>query len=452
MLSTGRLDAFDLRDEVIGTYRDYVQGFIKIADQRVRDAVDEALGSGNLWPQPWVQINPTYRLEADTRQLIDHRKLFDERIFPAFSSDDGAPWQFYTHQVQAFERAAAGRPYVMTTGTGSGKSVTYIAPIIDHVLRTKQAATDRSIRAIIVYPMNALANSQLDALKGFLPGGCVHDAVDEEGDFHPERLTGEVTFARYTGQEDRNVRQALVEHPPDILLTNYVMLELLLTRVWDRNLLGNADKLKFVVLDELHTYRGRQGADVALLLRRVAEAAGKLKGADRTDELLYVGTSATMASDGTPAEQRATVAGVASTLFGTRVEADDVIGETLERVTDGEVDPGELRAAVHNGWQPPADIDRLRADPICRWVESRIGVAPDAEGTLRRQVSACFACAAGMSTAWRSGMNSAPATTSCCYRKHRSRRLAGAMWWFPIRRAAGRRPAGCRAGGAAARP
>lgn len=74
---------------------------------------------------------------------------------------------------------------------------------------------------------------------------------------------------------------AAVENPPDILLTNYVMLELLLTRVWDCNHLGNADKLRFVVLDELHTYRGRQGADVALLLRRVANAAGKLRGANQ---------------------------------------------------------------------------------------------------------------------------------------------------------------------------
>src|SRR5680860_356579 len=333
MTATGRLDAFALREEVIGTYRDYVKGFIKISDPRVAAEVDAALASGNLWPEPWVQINPTYKLEADTDELVE-RGLFDAEAKPSFSSGDGTPWQFYTHQVEAFARALVGRPYVMTTGTGSGKSVTYIAPIINHVLRDKREHSERSIRAIIVYPMNALANSQLEALRGFLPGGCVHDAVDDDGVFHPKQLTSAVTFARYTGQESRDIRQALVENPPDILLTNYVMLELLLTRVWDRNLLGNSDRLRFVVLDELHTYRGRQGADVALLLRRVANAAGKLKGAGRTDELLYVGTSATMASDGTPAEQREAVARVASTLFGSEVAPDDVIGETLQPATD----------------------------------------------------------------------------------------------------------------------
>ena len=70
MSSTGRLDAFALRDEVIATYRDYVESFIKISDPRVSSEVDEALESGGLWPDPWVQVNPTYHLEADTDQLI----------------------------------------------------------------------------------------------------------------------------------------------------------------------------------------------------------------------------------------------------------------------------------------------------------------------------------------------------------------------------------------------
>lgn len=381
-MTTGRLDAFKLRDDVIETYADYVTSFIKIADDRVAEKVDESLEAGDLWPEPWVQINPSYKVEATTEDLI-RNGTFDPAIRPSFSSAGGDPWRFYTHQVEAFARAVAGRPYVMTTGTGSGKSVTYIGPIIDHVLRT---GSGRGIKAIIVYPMNALANSQIDALKEFLPGGYVLDAIDKEtGVLDKAKLTAPVTFARYTGQEDRNQRNALIEHPPDILLTNYVMLELLLTRVYDRNLLGNADRLRFVVLDELHTYRGRQGADVAMLLRRVANAAGRLKDADRTEDILYVGTSATMASEGTPAEQREAVAGVASTLFGTTVDPDDVIGETVEAVTDHTVvSDAALTAAVGPPWTAPADYAALKVDPVAAWTELQIGVAPDAEGTLRR--------------------------------------------------------------------
>jgi very-short-patch-repair endonuclease len=380
-MTTGRLDAFKLRNDVIKTYADYVTSFIKIADGRVAQKVKESLDAGDLWPEPWVQINPSYRVEATTDELIAGG-TFDAAIRPSFSTSDGDPWRFYTHQVEAFLRAAQGAPYVMTTGTGSGKSVTYIGPIVDHVLRT---GTGQGIKAVIVYPMNALANSQVDALNEFLPGGYVLDAIDENGVLDKAKLTGPVTFARYTGQEGRNVRNALIEHPPDILLTNYVMLELLLTRVYDRNLLGNADKLRFVVLDELHTYRGRQGADVAMLLRRVANAAGRMKDVDRTEDILYVGTSATMASEGTPAEQRTAVAAVASTLFGVTVDPDNVIGETVEPVTDHAVaSTAALSGVVGPSWTSPDDYDALRSDPVAAWIETQIGVAPDAEGTLRR--------------------------------------------------------------------
>ena len=98
---------------------------------------------------------------------------------------------------------------------------------------------------------------------------------------------GPVTFERYTGQESDEDRQRIIANPPDILLTNYVMLELILTRTTERRMLASK-MLQFLVLDELHTYRGRQGADVALLVRRVRDrlVAG---------ELQCVGTSATLA-------------------------------------------------------------------------------------------------------------------------------------------------------------
>src|SRR5207249_4370436 len=106
-----------------------------------------------------------------------------------------------------------------------------------------------------------------------------------------------VRFDRYTGQENQERRDAIAANPPDILLTNYVMLELLLTRPFERKIINAATGLRFLVLDELHTYRGRQGADVALLVRRVREAC-------KANDMLCVGTSATMASKGTFAEQQ----------------------------------------------------------------------------------------------------------------------------------------------------
>ena len=102
--------------------------------------------------------------------------------------------------------------------------------------------------------MNALANSQHQELHKFINLG------------YPD-LKGPVRFARFTGQESPENRHEIRANPPDILLTNYVMLELLLTRPYDRRLIDMARGLKFLVFDELHTYRGRQGADVAMLTR-----------------------------------------------------------------------------------------------------------------------------------------------------------------------------------------
>jgi ATP-dependent helicase YprA (DUF1998 family) len=147
---------------------------------------------------------------------------------------------------------------------------------------------------IVIYPMNALANSQLEELKKFL--GAQPSARP-------------VTFGRYTGQESDEERQAMAANPPDILLTNFMMLELLMTRQndIDKAVMRNAKGLRFLVLDELHTYRGRQGADVALLVRRVREGLA--------DNLVCIGTSATMATEGPEEERNAAVARVASLDF-----------------------------------------------------------------------------------------------------------------------------------------
>jgi ATP-dependent helicase YprA (DUF1998 family) len=125
-----------------------------------------------------------------------------------------------------------------------------------------RSGTGRGIQAIVVYPMNALANSQVEELHKFLKRG------------YPEGKSP-VTYRRYTDQEGRAEREAILRDPPDILLTNYVMLELLRTRVEERPLVNSANRLRFLVLDELHTYRGRQGADVAMLVRRCREVVAE---------------------------------------------------------------------------------------------------------------------------------------------------------------------------------
>jgi hypothetical protein len=222
-----------------------------------------------------TQLNPSFEPGRTINELVDEgilhagcRKVF--RIKPDPHSD-GWPLRLHRHQEEAVRVARGGANYVLTTGTGSGKSLSYIVPIVDHVLRR---GAGRGVQAIVVYPMNALANSQYGELKKFLHHG-----------FPDGR--GPVRFACYTGQESDEQKQAIVANPPDILLTNYVMLELVLNRPQEQNLLQAAQALRFPVLDELHTYWGRPGSDVAFPVRRVRDAL-------TADQLQCVRTSATL--------------------------------------------------------------------------------------------------------------------------------------------------------------
>jgi ATP-dependent helicase YprA (DUF1998 family)/very-short-patch-repair endonuclease len=363
------MDVFALRDQLVKDYRHYAESFLTIKDDRIREYVARELDKGLLWPDPALQLNPAFEpgglideLVADGTLHQECSKIFQVGKEPGYTSV-GAPLRLYKHQADAIKAAAAGGNYVLTTGTGSGKSLAYIVPIVDHVLRARQAdgAGAQRVRAIVVYPMNALANSQEEELRKFLQFG------------YPDGK-GPVTFRRYTGQELEEQREEIRQRPPDILLTNYVMLEYILTRPYDGALVRAAQDLSFLVLDELHTYRGRQGSDVALLVRRVRDATN-------ATSLRCVGTSATLAGPGTLAQQRAEVARVATRLFGAPVEPAQVIGETLRPATEEEdlSDAGfkqTLAARVASG-AAPSSFEETVSDPLAQWIERTLGIAYD---------------------------------------------------------------------------
>ncbi len=364
------MDVFELRQRLVRDYADFTRSFVNIRDERIAARVDQELEAGLLWPDPIVQLNPAFEPGGTVDELVA-TQLLDPRCAQIFrrakSADDpsGLPLLLHRHQREAIEVARTGANYVLTTGTGSGKSLAYIVPIVDHVLRH---GSGRGIQAIVVYPMNALANSQLGELDKFLGVG-------------PPGSTGLVRVGRYTGQEDDDERQALLAHPPDVLLTNYAMLELILTRPYERKFIDAARGLRFLVLDELHTYRGRQGADVGLLARRVREAC-------HATDLQCIGTSATLAGPGTLEEQRTEVARVASMLFGAAVEPADVIGETLRRATTHARldDPSFVDLLTRRlDASAPSDTEAFLADPLASWIETTFGIEEEPEtGRLRR--------------------------------------------------------------------
>lgn len=365
------MDVFALRQRLIKDYAAYIQSFIHISDPRIAATVTQELEAGRLWPEPLIQLNPAFAPGAEIEALVQAGALHPlcRQIFRLKAPGQvDKPLHLHRHQLEALQAAQTGDNYVLTTGTGSGKSLAYIIPIVDTVLRH---GSGRGIQAVIVYPMNALANSQQIELEKFLCQGFpLHQPP--------------VTFRRYTGQESDAEKQDIIINPPDILLTNYVMLELLLTRPHERNIVAAMRGLRFLVLDELHTYRGRQGADAALLVRRVREVS-------ENPRLQCVGTSATLAAGGTFSEQQQTIAEVASRLFGAPVKPERVIGETLRRVTPecDPHDPATIAAlTVQVGdlhFQPPTDFAAFVQQPLASWIESTFGLTTEPEsGRLRR--------------------------------------------------------------------
>lgn len=365
------MDVFTFRDQLVADYERFSRNFTAIHADDIRDAVDAAYRGGRFWPAPLIQLNPNFVSGGSIDDLVLAGILDPEcsKIFRLKSRDDtfGKPMILHRHQREAIEIAKRGESYVLTTGTGSGKSLSYFIPIVDEVLRRKKRGeASRGITAIVVYPMNALCNSQREELEKFLKLGY------GEGN-EP------VTFARYTGQETQTERERIAAEPPDILLTNYVMLELIMTRFLpsDVAVREHATHLRFLVLDELHTYRGRQGADVAMLARRVRERVHA--------DLLCVGTSATMASEGDAVDRSRTVASVATRLFGAPVKPANIVTETLEPVTDSStpVDSASLASAIREGVPASASYDDLVQHPVATWVERRLGLQ-DQNGRLIR--------------------------------------------------------------------
>jgi ATP-dependent helicase YprA (DUF1998 family)/very-short-patch-repair endonuclease len=362
------MNVFELRNCLIADYGNFVHGFIHIQDERIREKVEEELRAGLLWPEPLIQLNPSFEPGAWIDELVDGgilhaecRKIFRKDKSASEGSGSGKPLRLHKHQTEAIPVARAGHNYVLTTGTGSGKSLVYIIPIVDHVLRH---GSGRGIQAVVVYPMNALANSQEGELEKFLCHGYPNGK-------------GPVTFARYTGQETDEQKQQIIANPPDILLTNYVMLELILTRPQEKPLIEAARHLRFLVLDELHTYRGRQGADVAMLVRRAREAFA-------AEHLQCVGTSATLAGSGPYEEQRVEVARIASMIFGALVHPEHVIGETLRRATpDPDLTTPSFIDALRQRLEdphvtPPTDFACFINDPLSMWIESTFGITTEA--------------------------------------------------------------------------
>lgn len=351
--------AFEFDRHLISSYERFSRSFSSIRSEDLRAAIDAQYDAGRFWPDALLSLNPRYLSGPTVDDLVASGDL-DEGTGRVFRFGE-KPLRFHRHQAESIAKAKSGKSFVVTTGTGSGKSLCFFVPVVDTVIRALRAGKPRTTRAIIVYPMNALANSQMKEIEKFIGQSGLPDALKP-------------VVKRYTGQESQEERQRIAANPPDILLTNYMMAELLLTRQddLDAQVVKNATGLEFIILDELHTYRGRQGADVAVLVRRLRDRCTPDKAP------ICIGTSATMASEGTEESRAVAVAKVATRLFGSEIGPDAVIDESLQRATDDTITLAHAIAGLADVLKQPIptnlDDEQLRKHPLAVWAELALGL------------------------------------------------------------------------------
>jgi ATP-dependent helicase YprA (DUF1998 family) len=324
------MQPIEIVEGVKSAYKNYIKTAFPVIDDDLRAQMHARIEESNLlWRGPYLSLQRPYERAAHTlselaASLHLHAKLLGAGEYMDEKGERHPPfaeWRLYTHQQESVERILKGGNTIVSSGTGSGKTETFFLPILNYCLENPGSG----IKALLVYPMNALANDQHDRFRRYLTGTGVtfaryngdtpedeQDAERNNKELRPEGLPDEVIWYR------RDIRRR--ETLPNILMTNYAMLEYLLLRKLDRVLFD--DRLKFLVLDELHTYQGARGIEVACLIRRLKEHVGKLDG-----KLVCIGTSATVKGESTEA-----VVQFARELFGEIFDSSSVHIERYEKL------------------------------------------------------------------------------------------------------------------------
>lgn len=370
----------------------YLASSLPVGNHSNQERLGEAFYT--LWKEqtfkgPFIESVPRYKQVETLGALIERNDLAGERdrgvggrlrptrtltdvdvrlakfsrarraLWPDGSSEEGIEreqnsleklWnlRLYAHQKQAIKYLTGSRGnVVVATGTGSGKTECFLIPLVYDLLSEPDPIRSQSgVRAILLYPMNALVEDQMARLRRLLFWVNLQAHDCREGS---TRLSRQITFGRYTGEtplnasdaSDRSVsqeeihelgelryREEMQRDPPDILVTNFTMLEYMLLRNDDRKIFARPEFLKFLVLDEIHTYHGTQGMEVATLLRRFGDYMGRKSGSGQP-RYISIGLSATLST-----EQKATrkMARSATFLFGSEFTEDAIFTGEFEPV------------------------------------------------------------------------------------------------------------------------
>lgn len=360
-----RLDPLETAKQIEGSYKRYLKTLLAPRDERLATAFDAEIDASTLLTKgPILEMTPPYETGATCRELIAEGVLDQDfhRIGSSFPLDQS----LYVHQETAIRKFVAGRNLVVSTGTGSGKTESFLIPIINSLIAESRNGTlGPGVRALLLYPMNALANDQLKRLRAVLAS------------------LPDITFGRYTGETQQRADDAEAEFrqgnpgvrrlpnellsrdemqatPPHFLLTNYAMLEYLLLRPADMVLFDgpHSGTWRFIVMDEAHVYDGAQGSEVALLIRRLKQRVAS--GAN----LQCIATSASL-NGSVRNDPRGEAMEFAQNLFDAKfeyVDSDPARQDLVEPVRKKHTPTptwsltGEQLLGLHSGLAKPADV------------------------------------------------------------------------------------------------
>lgn len=287
----------EISDTIVKDYKKYISTSRFIKDERIRNLFNERLENAPLGNGPYLEVTDSFMKGKSIQQLIADNILSSE--FKRLNTDDNEAIKLerplYLHQMNAVDVISTKRKSaVITTGTGSGKTESFLFPLFNDLMKeNEKGLLGPGVRAIIIYPMNALANDQIDRLRKYLIN-------------YPD-----ITFGSYTGETPYTENEALSKYkhkyktqnpvnelisrekmqqtPPNILITNYAMLEYLLIRPKETTLFSGkyANKWRSIILDEAHSYYGSLGIEISNLLSRLKETVNN-------QNMQYILTSATL--------------------------------------------------------------------------------------------------------------------------------------------------------------
>ncbi len=267
-------------DEIKRSFIDYITTSFRISDEEYAGMLRQELEKeGYISKGPYIDISGSYKTGASLSDMMktgDASNLFHE-LEPIAEKDRELKLDrpLYLHQEAALKKANAGRNLVVTTGTGSGKTECFLIPVINALLREKEHGTlDHAVRAIVIYPMNALANDQIKRMRKLLAHYPDITFGLYNGNTRHEEEKAKADYKKANGIDKKPLvnemisREKMQEQPPHILITNYSMLEYMMLRPKDDKEFSGA-KLKFIILDEAHIYKGTTGMETAMLMRRL---------------------------------------------------------------------------------------------------------------------------------------------------------------------------------------